>query len=159
MGDGIFVQIMFGYRAVKCSLEDIEELVNRDSYWRKEEAVIAIRSLSEILGENLKYVPPSHIKLLLVDDSYLLIGSLNWLYNSGRSAQKEISCLITNPETIQYVKEGFWKRGCCAARKRAYGKLTLHLNNRRRADCLSFQQEGILCGPTRNVHPKTGKKN
>lgn len=107
VGDGIFVQIMFGYRAVKCSLEDIEELVNRDSYWRKEEAVIAIRSLSEILGENLKYVPPSHIKLLLVDDSYLLIGSLNWLYNSGRSAQKEISCLITNPETIQYVKEGF----------------------------------------------------
>jgi len=43
----------------------------------------------------------------MVDDRYLFIGSLNWLYNSGKTAQKEISCLITNSDTIQYVKERF----------------------------------------------------
>ncbi|WP_447581637.1 phospholipase D-like domain-containing protein [Anaerotignum faecicola] len=56
-----------------------------------------------------KYEPPSHVKLLLADDRFLFIGSLNWLFNGGKTKQKEISCLITNPNTIQYVKEEYLK--------------------------------------------------
>ncbi len=70
-------------------------------------AADVIRRLRELLGDQLKYLPPSHVKLLLVDDKYLFIGSLNWLYNSGKTTQKEISCLLSDPDTIQYVKERF----------------------------------------------------
>lgn len=105
--NGVKIHIIFGYKAVKCSLADIDDLVNKDVPWRKAAAAQVIRSLLEILGEDLVYLPPSHVKLLLADDRYLFIGSLNWLYNSGKTAQKEISCLVTNLDTIQYVKRRF----------------------------------------------------
>lgn len=105
--EGVKIHIIFGYKAEGSSLDDIDDLVCRDIPWCKEEAAQAIRSLLGILGENLEYLPPSHVKLLLADDKYLFIGSLNWLFNSGKTAQKEISCLITNEDTIQYVKEKF----------------------------------------------------
>lgn len=105
--DGVKIHIIFGYKAVKCSLVDIDDLVRQDIPWGREAAAQAIRSLLEILGEDLEYLPPSHVKLLLADDRYLFIGSLNWLFNSGKTAQKEISCLVTNLDTIQYVKKRF----------------------------------------------------
>ena len=105
--DGVKIHIIFGYKAVKCSLDDIDDLVRQDIPWGRKTAAQAIRCLLEILGENLEYLPPSHVKLLLADDKYLLIGSLNWLFNSGKTAQKEISCLVTNKDTIQYVKSRF----------------------------------------------------
>lgn len=105
--DGVKIHIIFGYKAAKCSLADIDDLVCHDIPWSKEAAAQAIRSLLEILGEDLKYLPPTHVKLLLADDRYLFIGSLNWLFNSGKTAQKEISCLVTNLDTIQYVKRRF----------------------------------------------------
>ena len=105
--DGVKIHIIFGYKAVKCSLADIDDLVRRDISWGREAAAQAIRSLLEILGEDLEYLPPSHVKLLLADDRYLFIGSLNWLFNSGKTDQKEISCLVTNLDTIQYVKRRF----------------------------------------------------
>lgn len=104
---GVKIHVIFGYKAEKCSLADIDELVRQDIPWNKEAAAQAIRSLLEILGEDLQYLPPSHVKLLLADDRYLFIGSLNWLFNSGKTAQKEISCLVTNLDTIQYVKRRF----------------------------------------------------
>ena len=103
----IQVRIIFGYKAEECSLEDIDKLVQQDIPWEKEASADVIRKLRILLGDGLKYEPPTHIKLLMVDDRYLFIGSLNWLYNSGKTAQKEISCLITNSDTIQYVKERF----------------------------------------------------
>lgn len=106
--DGVKIHIIFGYKAVKCSLVDIDDLVRQDIPWGREAAAQAIRSLLEILGEDLEYLPPSHVKLLLADDRYLFIGSLNWLFNSGKTAQKEISCLVTNSDTIQYVKRQFF---------------------------------------------------
>lgn len=105
--DGVKIHIIFGYKAVKCSLADIDDLVCQEIPWNKDAAAQAIRSLLEILGEDLEYLPPSHVKLLLADDRYLFIGSLNWLFNSGKTAQKEISCLVTNLDTIQYVKRKF----------------------------------------------------
>lgn len=108
---GIKIHIIFGYKAKKCSLDDIEELVRQDIPWRHEDTVKVIRSLLEILGENLEYLPPSHVKLLLIDDKYLFIGSLNWLFNSGKTNQKEISCLITNEYTIEYVKNKYLEKG------------------------------------------------
>lgn len=104
---GISIRVTFGYRAKNCSLTDIDQLVEKDIPWRQKDAAEAIRALYGLLGDSLKYAPPSHVKLLLVDDQYLFIGSLNWLYNSGKTDQKEISCLITNPDTISYVKERY----------------------------------------------------
>lgn len=105
--DGVKIHIIFGYKAAKCSLADIDDLVCHDIPWSRDAAAQAIRSLLEILGEDLEYLPPTHVKLLLADDRYLFIGSLNWLFNSGKTAQKEISCLVTNLDTIQYVKRRF----------------------------------------------------
>lgn len=104
---GVSIQIVFGHKAVKCSLDNIDDLVEKDVPWRREDAARVIRALQEQLGDALRYAPPSHIKLLLVDSRYLFIGSFNWLFNSGKTKQKEISCLITNPNTIAYTKERF----------------------------------------------------
>ena len=101
------VHITFGHRAVNCSLEDIDALVEKDVPWNKAGAAEAIRALKTQLEDRLRYLPPSHVKLLLIDDKYLFIGSLNWLYNSGKTEQKELSCLVTNSETVRYVKERF----------------------------------------------------
>lgn len=64
---------------------DIDELVKKDIPWRKEDTATVIRSLKELLGDMLQFSPPSHVKLLLIDDKYLFIGSLNWLFNSGKT--------------------------------------------------------------------------
>lgn len=109
--DSVSIHIIFGHKAVRCSLDDIDELVKKDIPWRKDDAANVIRSLKELLGDMLQFSPPSHVKLLLVDDKYLFIGSLNWLFNSGKTDQKEISCLITNSSTIAYVKERFLTDG------------------------------------------------
>lgn len=101
------VRITFGYRASHYSLEDIDAIVEKDIPWNKASSAQAIRALRALLGDNLKYAPPSHVKLLLVDDQYLFIGSLNWLYNSGKTEQKELSCLVTSADMINYVKKEY----------------------------------------------------
>lgn len=103
----VSINIVFGYKATLCSLNDIDGLVAEEIPWAKEISANAIKDLKNLLDDKLKYAPPSHIKLLLADDKYLFIGSLNWLFNSGETKQKEISCLITNPDTINYVKNTF----------------------------------------------------
>ena len=82
----------------------MDRLVAADVPWGREGSA---RAIGALLGDWLRYDPPSHVKLLLVDEQYLFIGSLNWLYNSGESEQREISCLITNPDTIAYVREKY----------------------------------------------------
>ena len=104
---GIPIHITFGYRAAGCSLENIDALVEKEIPWNKAGAAEAIRALKLRLEEKLRYLPPSHVKLLLVDDRYLFIGSLNWLYNSGKTQQRELSCLVTNKDTIRYVRQRF----------------------------------------------------
>lgn len=106
---GISIYITFGYRSKKDSLFNIDELVQNDVPWGQKDSAEKIRLLLALLGDKLKYAPPSHVKLLLVDDKYLFIGSLNWLFNAGKTQQREISCLITNPDMINYVKEKYFE--------------------------------------------------
>ncbi|MGB7060776.1 MAG: phospholipase D-like domain-containing protein, partial [Candidatus Zixiibacteriota bacterium] len=46
----------------------------------------------------------THLKLMLIDDSYLIIGSANFDYLSYRS-QQEIIAVITDSEVISNVKD------------------------------------------------------
>lgn len=98
------VKIFFGHKGKKRSSKtEIEEIVKNDMPWNKDGALKAITALSNLLNDNLIHNPPSHIKMLLIDNTYLFIGSLNWLMNSGRTQQKEISCLVTDKSSIDYI--------------------------------------------------------
>ncbi|WP_127587741.1 AAA domain-containing protein [Paenibacillus koleovorans] len=103
------VRVRFGYSSSKLTLDDIDKIVERDNfhYGNKEEIKVALKELYARLGKNLVYKPPLHAKVLLIDNKLLLIGSHNWLSNHGRHAREEISYLITNKQTIAYVKKRF----------------------------------------------------
>ncbi|GBF78492.1 hypothetical protein PA598K_07143 [Paenibacillus sp. 598K] len=103
------VKVRFGYSSSKLTLQEIDKIVDRDNYsFRNKEAIKgALQRLYDELDTNLVYMPPLHTKVLLVDDSLLFIGSHNWLSNPGRLLREEISYLITNKQTIEYVKKKF----------------------------------------------------
>lgn len=107
VSNGVKCSISFGYKQSTLTLDCIQQIVELDMPWEKEAAVHAITALYEILGERLVYRPPTHVKLLLIDDAYLFVGSLNWLMNSGKTNTSESSCLITNRDTINYVKKRY----------------------------------------------------
>ncbi|MBP1047290.1 hypothetical protein I6N96_13485 [Enterococcus sp. BWM-S5] len=100
------VKIFFGHKGKKRSPEtEVDEIVNRDMPWNKDGAAKAITALSKLLKDDLIHNPPSHVKLLMIDNTYLFIGSLNWLMNSGKTEQKELSCLVTDKSSIDYVSQ------------------------------------------------------
>lgn len=103
------IKVRFGYSSSKFTLQDTDKIVERDNYsFKNKEAIkIALKRLHNQLDSNLVYMPPLHTKVLLVDDSILFIGSHNWLSNHGKLAREEISYLITNRQTIEYVKKRF----------------------------------------------------
>lgn len=107
--NSVDINIVFGYKKSNYDLQKIKEIVELDVPWDKEGAYKAITMLKALLGEHLQYLPPTHVKLLLIDDTYLFIGSLNWLMNSGKTNTSESSCLITSKETVDYVKKRFIK--------------------------------------------------
>jgi len=103
------IKVRFGYSSSKLTLQEIDKIVERDNYsFKNKEAIkIALKELYNQLDSNLVYMPPLHTKVLLVDNKILFIGSYNWLSNNGKLAREEISYLITNRQTIEYVKERF----------------------------------------------------
>ncbi|PFO12692.1 hypothetical protein COJ70_24290 [Priestia megaterium] len=108
---GVKVRIIFGYNKTNYTLKEIDKIVKSDYPGHKnpdkvEESIQKIRIL---LASQLIYKPPMHTKLVLIDDEVLVIGSHNWLSNRGSSenAKEEISCIISNPNYIKYIKEAY----------------------------------------------------
>jgi phosphatidylserine/phosphatidylglycerophosphate/cardiolipin synthase-like enzyme len=102
--------LCFGYNKTKYTLENIEKIVDVDNFGDKAGSMESIKKLKETLNENLKYSPPIHTKALIIDDEFMLIGSHNWLSNSGsrKNAKDEISCVLVDKEMIEYVKRRYF---------------------------------------------------
>ncbi|THF72802.1 AAA domain-containing protein [Cohnella fermenti] len=109
MARKVDIKVRIGYNSSRLTLQEIDKIVERDNYsFKNKEAIkIALKELYNRLDSNLVYMPPLHTKVLLVDDKILFIGSHNWLSNHGKLAREEISYLITNRQTIEYVKTRF----------------------------------------------------
>lgn len=107
------IQIMFGYnKNPNASINDIDSIYDADvnnHYITKERYTEAVNHLMDQLQEGLKYKPPLHVKLLLVDKKYLIIGSHNWLSNKAtqETPKEEISVVLTEKESIDYVVNYF----------------------------------------------------
>gem|GEM_PF-987903 len=50
--------------------------------------------------------PYPHTKLLLIDERYLMISSINLSTNSMDN-NRELGIIVTNPDAITYVKQTF----------------------------------------------------
>jgi len=102
--------ICFGYNQTKYTLDQAEKIVEADNFGDKKGHLEAINKLKDIIKENLKYSPPIHTKALIIDEEFMLIGSNNWLSNSGggKIARDEISCIIDEKEMIDYVKRRYF---------------------------------------------------
>lgn len=104
------ILICFGYNKTKHTLEQVEKIVEVDNFGDKAGSMEAINKLKEALKENLKYMPPIHTKALIIDEEFMLIGSHNWLSNSGsrKNAKDEISCIVFDKEMIEHVKRRYF---------------------------------------------------
>ncbi|OPX42466.1 viral (superfamily 1) RNA helicase [Ruminiclostridium hungatei] len=102
--------ICFGYHKTNYTLEQVDKIVEKDNFGDNAGSMYAINKLKEVLKEDLKYIPPIHTKALIIDDEFMLIGSHNWLSNSGsrNNAKDEISCVVVNKEMIEYVKRRYF---------------------------------------------------
>lgn len=102
--------ICFGYKHTKYTLDQAEKIVEADNFGDKKGHLEAINRLKDIIKENLKYSPPIHTKALIIDEEFMLIGSHNWLSNSGseKNTKDEISCIIDEKEMIDYVKRRYF---------------------------------------------------
>ena len=113
------IKINYGYKKIKDDTQSTDKIVeslsaqNGLGYTKKEDMEQLLKRLKDILGNNLISGTPSHKKILIVDDYYLLIGSHNWLSNAGKTPvnqrAEEISIVSTNQETIQYLKNRYFK--------------------------------------------------
>lgn len=110
------INICFGYRGKKSDLADEKSIENaiieNKGFWTdKEQLAKAIYKMNALEGVKIVHAPPMHTKLLMVDGSYLVIGSHNWLQNSGKSNSNELSELstvVTHSHSIVYVTERFF---------------------------------------------------
>lgn len=114
--NGGSIKINFGYnkgnRNVANAKELAEELSKTKSlgFTSKEMAEEIANKMYENIGkESFIYAPPTHAKILIIDNKYMCIGSHNWLSNAGKTNEaerkKEVSRLTTSPKAIEYVKE------------------------------------------------------
>lgn len=102
--------ICFGYKKTNYDLNDIEKIVKTDNYGHGlEKDMDVIREIYFLLGEKLKYIPPIHSKILIIDDTLMIIGSHNWLSNKGfgHSTRDEVSCIIYDKSAIEYIKRRY----------------------------------------------------
>jgi phosphatidylserine/phosphatidylglycerophosphate/cardiolipin synthase-like enzyme len=104
-------EICFGNHASKFTLEEIDQIVMLDnkrsnSFVDIETLKAHLKELRIILGSGLVYKPPLHTKALIIDDEFMIIGSHNWMSNTGQGtdSKDEISCIITDKDMIDYVK-------------------------------------------------------
>lgn len=104
------ITICFGYNKTDYNLDDIERIVKKDNFGGGlEKDIDVIRKIHELLEEKLKYIPPIHSKVLIVDDILMIIGSHNWLSNKGGypSSKDEVSCIIYDQDAIKYIKRRY----------------------------------------------------
>lgn len=109
------VKICFGYHKTDYTINQIDKIVETDNFGNgKEEHTRAIQELKNVLEENLKYSPPLHSKILIVDDEFMVIGSYNWLSNYGKrvNVKDEIGCLIYDKQAIEFVNRRYGLKEC-----------------------------------------------
>lgn len=113
------IKIIFGYKNgnknVNSPDEIVNELVRTNSLGFAKEATVRkiANELYNLLGkENFVYAPPTHAKIVIVDEKYMFMGSHNWLSNAGKMEEKnrakEGTIITTSKEAISYTKEKFF---------------------------------------------------
>jgi len=110
---GLEIKINFGNKKRDdLTLDNIEGIIE-ESIQRKSDrfgkSITTLEKLKEKLKENLKYVPPIHTKLILIDNAVLIIGSNNWLSNKNNE-KDEISLITTDPGSIKYINDSYIKQ-------------------------------------------------
>ncbi len=108
--DGKSICICFGYNKTNYNLNEIEKIVERDNFGKNtDKDVETIKMIYSELSDKLKYIPPIHSKVLIIDDILMIIGSHNWLSNSGKQRQEkdEVGCIITDTKAINYIKKRY----------------------------------------------------
>ena len=113
------IKIVFGYKSGNKNINGHDEIVNelvrtRSLGFEKEESVrkIAIELYNLLGKENFVYSPPTHAKVVIVDEKYMFMGSHNWLSNAGKMVEKnrakEGTVITTSRDAIIYTKEEFF---------------------------------------------------
>ena len=113
------IKIVFGYKSGNKNINGPDEIVNelvrtRSLGFEKEESVrkIAIELYNLLGKENFVYSPPTHAKVVIVDEKYMFMGSHNWLSNAGKMVEKnrakEGTVITTSRDAIIYTKEEFF---------------------------------------------------
>lgn len=108
------VNILFGYHHSTLTLRDMEKIVQLDYKNHKDprEVYISLHRMYGILGDQLIYRPPTHTKLILIDNKFLIVGSHNWLSNKGNraNAKEEVSCILSDTKYINYINDAMFKQ-------------------------------------------------
>ena len=113
------IKIVFGYKNGNSNISSPNELVlelqrtNSLGFAKQEEVMSIIEKMYQVIGkENFVYDPPTHAKVLIVDNKYMCIGSHNWLSNAGKTNEKdralEGTIVTTSVFSIGYAKEEFF---------------------------------------------------
>ena len=113
------IKILFGYKKGNKNISSEEELAmelkrtNSLGFTTQEIVENIAKEMYKIIGkDNFVYNPPTHAKVLIIDDKYMCIGSHNWLSNAGRTNDqqraKEVTRITTSYSAIEYVKKSFF---------------------------------------------------
>ncbi|WP_187118719.1 AAA domain-containing protein [Risungbinella massiliensis] len=108
------VNILFGYHQSIFTLRDMEKIVQLDYKNHKDprEVYTSLLRMYDLLGNQLIYRPPTHTKLILIDNKFLIVGSHNWLSNKGNrvNAKEEVSCILSDAKHINYINDTMFKK-------------------------------------------------
>lgn len=98
------------------SREEIKRIVEKDSRYattdqKINDEVEMIMSIQRAIGKDLVYKPPMHIKVLIINNRYLVIGSHNWLCKNGlgHNSPDELSCIVEDESMIAYIRSEVMK--------------------------------------------------
>ncbi|MCT4566574.1 MAG: AAA domain-containing protein [Maledivibacter sp.] len=98
------------------SREEIKKIVEKDSRYattdpKIDDEVEMIMSIQRAIGKDLVYKPPMHIKVLIINNRYLVIGSHNWLCKNGLgyNSPDELSCIVEDESMIAYIRNEVMK--------------------------------------------------
>lgn len=128
------IRIYFGYKKGNANIIEAKELVqelkrsNSLGFAKEDVAEDIINKMYQLIGkEGFVYAPPTHAKVLIIDDKYMCMGSHNWLSNAGKSPQNqratEGSIITTSLDAISYVKEEILNNSIDYKRKNEYNKM------------------------------------
>ena len=113
------VKILFGYKKGNKNISNEKELAmelkrtNSLGFATQEVIEKIAKEMYQIIGkDNFVYNPPTHAKVLIIDDKYMCIGSHNWLSNAGKTNEqeraKEGTRITTSKSAIEYAKNNFF---------------------------------------------------